>query len=209
MPFETITLPILFFITLNFLILFFIKKEIDQILALIFSYIFIIAFFSLTISSYLILKEIILILTCYLIALLFIIHRSDSSITSDKKPSTKFVKFFVIPTSIFTIIAIFFMVIWTVKNTHEISNLIETKEITKKNEELFGNLNSNQISSKTLITNNREIYKEEEFFNTSGRKRAYLREKLSDNFLLKNSSELILLIISLPLITMLLTKKEQ
>lgn len=214
MLFETTTLPILFFITLNFLILFFLKKEIDQIIGLIFSYVLIIIFFTITISNYDILKEIILILSCYLITLLIIINGLNSSIEIEEKSLKKFTKFVLFPFSILGIVAVFLMIILVINNISQVSNLVETRKLTQKNEELFKNNIPNQENLNLELANNKnnqikEIsVKEAKFFNTSDRKRDYLKEKLSENFLLKRSSEIILLIATLPLI-LIPSKKEQ
>jgi hypothetical protein len=215
MQFEITTLPILFFVTLNFLILLFIKKEIDQIIASIFSYALIIIFFTITISNYNILKEIILILSCYLIGLLFIINGLNSSIEIEEKSLKKFTKFIVFPFSILGIVAVFLMIILVINNISEVSNVVEAKKLTQKNEDLFKNKDSNQENLNHELPNDKnnqikEIsVKEEKFFNISDRKRDYLKEKLSENFLLKRSSEIILLIATLPLILIFKSKKEQ
>lgn len=210
----------LFFIIINFAVLFFVKTKINKALSLTFSYLAMVLFLTMTVSSYNNLKETIVLLALYLAVVLFLIFNCDSFISQELQKS-KFQKiqqaFFVIPVLVFSVLIIFFSTFWITKNISEISIFVEEKKIEVKNKELIASLkfSPNKITTDAIrgmtlpVAADIQAYKTPDEFNMNARKRAHLKDQLSESFLLKRSSDLILFIMILSVFPLLILRKKE
>lgn len=215
-------ITVLFFIIINFAVLFFVKTNINKALSLIFSYLVTVLFLIMTVSSYDNLKETIVLSAVYLAVVLFLVFNCDAFILEELQKS-KIQKirhaFFVVPALVFAVLITFFSTFWITKNISEISRFVEEKKIEIKNKELFGSLKTPSdeitideakgIAPRPIAVADNQPYKTQDEFNMNMRRRVRLKDQLSDSFLLKRSSDLILFIMVLSVFPLLILRKKE
>ncbi len=212
-------LTLLAFVVINFLILFTIKTRTTIVTGLIISHLVAVLFFSLSISNYNSFKEIVLALIVYSMVILFLVSNYNPIYllgNEANKIKSRRQLFFFIAAIIVVISVTFFALFSVAKNIEKISEIIVEKKIIKQEEVLknpmilpqhpvhiavkkfyFGKKFEEEWSDKTYI----ELEMNE-------RKRARLKDKLSDNFLLKRSSDVILIIVAMSTSLLLLASKK-
>lgn len=222
MFFDPKIITVLLFIIINFTVLFFVKTNINKAISLIFSYLVTVLFLAMNVSSYDNLKEIIVLSAAYLSVVLFLVFNCDSLILEEtKKSKIKKIQhvFFIVPALVFTVLIIFFSTFWITKNIPKISSFVEEKKIEIKNKELFGSLKNPSdeitideakgIAPRPIAVVDNQPYKTQDEFNMNMRRRARLKDQLSDSFLLKRSSDLILFIMVLSVFPLLILRKKE
>lgn len=210
---------ILIFIIINFLILFLVKTRTTTITGLIIAHLVATLFFSLSIASNDAFKELVLSLIIYSMVILFLISNYDfASSTSHLALKIKGWKsrvIFYIFTGSFVLI-IFVMIFSVTKNVASISHLIQEKKITLQNEIAMNPMilpshPAHIAVKKFYLGKNSDLQKPEEVgveIEANERKLARLKDKLLDNFVLKRSSDMILIIVAISSILLLLSQKK-
>jgi hypothetical protein len=219
MIFDAKFLTLLAFIVINFLIIFIIKTRTSIITALIISYLVIVLFFSLSLSNYNSYQEIVLaLIICSMVTLLLISSYRQTDLSDEKPNKTKGWRQFLIfaPVVCLTASLSFFALFLLTKNTFEISKLVAEKKINQQ-ENIINNpmISPNHavhvavkkfyLGKKFEDNRSKKTYLDFEF---SERKKARLKDKLSDNFLLKRSSEAILIIVVISSVLLILSSKK-
>lgn len=200
MPIDAKLLTILGFIIVNFLVLFFVKTRTTTIISLIIAYLAVILFFSISILNYNSFREVTLSFLAYSIVILFLIsgnkpiHPTDNKgkKVKNSKPSP------LLLTIVSGVFVLFFLLIFSVvKGQAQITEFVRDQKFLKQNAAapnvIAEALHSQNISTESFFP----VKKDDEVFFSdvmNGRKMAKLRSKLSDNFLLKHSSEAIFII---------------
>jgi hypothetical protein len=225
MFFDAKLLVATLFIITNFSILFLVKTRFNIALSLIFTYLLTVLCLSITVSNYENLKELTIVLAIYTMVMMFLIFYHNP-IVLEKIQKSRFEKiryvFFIVPICFFVILATFFSTFWIVTKIEETSYFVAEKKIEQKNEELFGSLKSSEseitidelrgivprskIHKKILEKN--KTYKTQDEFKMSARRRSRLQDKMAESFLLKRSSDFILIITALLVTSLLLAKSE-
>ena len=223
MIFEAKLIVILLFIITNFVVLLLVKTRINRALSFIFSYLLLALFLSLTVSSYENLKELMVVSAIYFAVILAIIFYYDPIAVEqcDKTKSEKFFYLaFIIPSSISLFLLVWAATFWITKNVSKTAFLVEERKIELRNEELFGSLQSSHFAVNTaqgigdgtdvrkLRIRESQPYKTQDQFKMSAKKRARLKDQLSDNFLLKGSSHLMLILAATLSVLLLLSSKK-
>ncbi len=193
MLFEPRILVILLFIIINFLIIFAVKTRTTATTSLIIAHLVLVLFLSISITNYQSFKEIVLALIIYLMIILSLISNHNKSYLNNYqhyKPISIFL-IFIIPACL-TCAATFYLA----KTTIPIANLIKEKQA-------ISNLDSNADNialpgdDNLISKNNSESLNNTGTISNNDYKIAKLKRKLSDNFLLKRSSDVILVIAGL------------
>lgn len=193
-------ITILLFAAINFSILFIVKSRTAAVIGLITSHLAAIIFFSLSIANYNIFEEITLALIVYSMTTLFLIsnhnqlHLGDEENTQTKNSKSSKIFVFAFLISFLAVFLAFFLII---KKLPEISQN-SAPELLFWSEEKLAETNFTQNSSRL---ENDELFLK--------RKKARLRNKLSDNFLLKRSSDVILISAFLIAMSLILSSKKQ
>ena len=172
----------LIFIILGFTTIFTLKNRTNIITTLIIAHLVLILLFSLTITSYIAFKEIVLMLIIYLIVLLFLIINNPTK--EEEKPRKKwfFAKLFFIICGAIIIFCVLF-------------------SITKYTAQNLVNIKTKTIENQAFLSQNAEVKEEK------SRKFLKLQQNLSDNFLLKRSCDIILIITALGSVALLFRRK--
>lgn len=175
---------ILSFIITNFLILFFVKTRTTIVISLIISHLFAALFFSISISDYNFFKEIVLALILYSMVILFLISNYNPNSTTEDQATKIDFSFKNFLSNPFKKAAVFLTILSILfLSLSIIKNISPITKMVQK--EKF--LSSPKVRSDSL--NNQ-------------------KKKLSDNFLLKRSSDVILIIISAIFISLILSPKQ-
>ncbi len=209
---------VLIFIVINFLILFTVKSRTTTITSLILAHLVAALFFGLSIASNDAFKELVLGLIIYSMVILFLISNYDyssfSSAAANKINGWKGrIIFYIFAGSFF--LAIFLTIFLVKRNLLPIANAIQEKKITLQNEIAANPMISTSHSAHIVVKkfylgkganlqNSDEINFELE---ANDRKIARLKDKLLDNFILKRSSDMILIIVAISSILLLLSQK--
>ena len=212
-------LTILIFIAINFLILFTIKTRTTIVTSLIISHLIAVLFFSLSISNYNSFKEIVLALIIFSMVILFLVSNYNpiylvGGDATKINPSRLWL--FFIPMICLVVTTVFISLFLVTKNLTEISQIVNEKQITKQNEVLQ---NPMILPSHPVHIAVKKFYLGKKFeddwsnntdvaLEINDRKRARLKDKLSDNFLLKRSSDVILIIVAVSTSLLLLGAKR-
>jgi hypothetical protein len=215
MFFDAKFFTILAFIAINLLILFFVRTRTTTIISLIIAHLTTVVFFSLSISNYNSFKEIVLSLIIYSMVILFLIsgnnpiHQTDDkgNKIKDSKPSLM-----VASCVSFIFLTIFLLIFLMVKNLPQVAEFVRDEKFSKQNE-IMQNPIAEAFHSEHLTTENfypdQKIAEKKDFKSEiSDRKKARLKDKLSDNFLLKRSSDVILIIAAIIANLLLLSGKK-
>lgn len=218
MFFDEKFFTILAFIAINFLILFFVRTRTTTIISLIIAHLTTVVFFSLSISNYNSFKEIVLSLIIYSMVILFLISGNNPiHQTDDKGNKIKSSKPSLAVTSCvsFIFLTIFLLIFLMVKNLPQLAEFVRDEKFSKQNE-IMQNPIAEAFHSEHLTTEN--FYPDQEILDNpvkkdfkseiSDRKKARLKDKLSDNFLLKRSADVILIIAAIIANLLLLSGKK-
>lgn len=207
------------FIVINFLILFVVKTRTTTVTSLIMAHLIAVLFFSLTISNYNSFKEIVLALIIYSMVILFLISNYNSAnFVSDEVTKIKAWKrslFFYFPLGVFSL-AIFLTIFSLAKTSIPLAESMHEKKFSKQSEIM---LNPMILPSHPVHIAVKTYYLGRKFeddwsdkvsaeLEINERKRARLKDKLSDNFLLKRSSDVILIIVAVATSLLLLSSKR-
>lgn len=219
MFFDPKFLTLLTFIAINLLILFVVKTRTTAITSLIISHLIAVLFFSLSIANYNSFKEIVLALIVYSMVILFLI--SNYNPTEKKGAKSRAIKnyfasSFFISVIFFTVLTIFLSLFFIAKNVAQIADAVQNKKFNKQNEIMQ---NPMILPSHPVHIAVKKFYLGKKFeeewsdktyaeLEMNERKRARLKDKLSDNFLLKRSSDVILIIVAVSTSLLLLTNKK-
>jgi hypothetical protein len=219
MFFDAKFFTLLTFIIINFLILFIIKTRTTSITSLIIAHLVAVLFFSLSISNYNSFKEIVLALIVYSMVILFLISNYNPIyLTGDKSNKAKhsWLLWLTIPLISSIVLSIFFAVFFITKNIPQLAKTIHEKEFSRQNEIAKNPMilpsHAVHMAVKTFYLGKKfkddwsdKSYVEIEM---NEKKRARLKDKLSDNFLLKRSSDVILIIVAVSTSLLLLNGKK-
>ena len=219
MSFDAKFFTLLAFIIINFLILFLVKTRTTTITSIIIAHLVAVLFFSLSISNYNSFKEIVLALIIYSMVVLFLISNYDQSDQKDDKTNKikdwRLVMLF--KASVGIIVILFFISLFSVtKNITKISEIINEKKFNRQNETM---LNPMLLPSHEVHIAVKKFYLGKKFednwsdkvsaeLEMNEKKRARLKDTLSDNFLLKRSSDVILIIVAVSTSLLLLARKK-
>lgn len=221
MFFDTKLLVILVFVIINLLIISIIKTRTSTIISLIISHLILVLFLSLSISSYNSFKEVVLALVAYSMVALFLISNYNSFFLKEKsylQASSRIKKLIIIPAIIFVVSTISFSLFLVSKNISNISNLVSDKKIDAQNAFISDPLSSpshpvhkeiqKHYLGKKLEDQADWLEKSKIEFEVDENKWIQLKEKLSENFLLKRSSDVILIIVAISTTLLLLSNKK-
>lgn len=221
MFFNSKLLVILVFVVINFLIITKVKTRTSTIISLIISHLILVLFLSISISSYNSFKEIVLALVAYSMVVLFLISNHSTIFVKEPESAQQqsLLKIFFSTISIASIVLIVFVALFLVaKNVAEIANLvddqkIETQDILSENPLVSTNHPVHQEIEKYYLGKKLEdqeawLNKSQSEFEINEKKWTRLKEKLSDNFLLKRSSDVILIIVAVSTTLLLLSRKK-
>ena len=219
MLFDAKFLTILAFIAINFLILFAIKTRTTIVTGLIIAHLIAVLFFSLSISNYNSFKEIVLALIIYSMVILFLVSNYNPIyLAGNEATKIKRSKLWLlfIPLACVIVTTVFLSLFFIAKDLPEISKTVLDKQTTKQNEILQ---NPMILPSHPVHIAVKKFYLGRKFegewtdttyvaLEMNDRKRARLKDKLSDNFLLKRSSDVILIIVAISTSLLLLGAKK-
>lgn len=218
MMFDAKLFTVLVFVIINFLILFTIKTRTTIVISLIIAHLVAVLFFSLSISNYNSFKEIVLALIVYSMVILFLISNYNP-IYLAKKENIEFRKLSIttILASI-TVILSFVSIFFIAQNIAQISESVQVKR-TVKEERIFNNPIISASHPAHIAVKKNYLGKkfEDKWSNKttptkieiSKAKRSRIKEGLSDNFLLKRSSDVILIIVAISASLLLLGTKTK
>ena len=207
-------LTLLAFITINFLILFFVKTRTTTVISLIIAHLIVVLFLSLSISNYDSFKEVVLGLIIYSMVTLFLvsnynpIHLGLVHLDGDGKNLR--VRIFTILLSFSIVLVVFGLTFWITKNISVVGESVTAKKMENQRLEIKPSKPDHIAATKLLLSNKPQaewIKQETRIAEVSGIRRERLQRRLADNFLLKRSSDVILIIVALGIFLMLLRKK--
>lgn len=218
-------LTVLTFIIINFLIIFKVKTRTTTITSLIISHLILVLFFAFSIANYNSFKEIVLALVAYSMVILFLVSNYNPIFSNNsdqyQAPLIKDWRFRIIVSTaaVFLLIVIFLSIFVMVKNISKVSAFVNDDKLEKQ-AEIIANpmiLPSHPVHNtvkkfyleKNFAKNDNAWYNKkssEELINE--KKQARLKDQLSDNFLLKRSSDVILIIVAVSSGMLLLSKKK-
>jgi len=210
---------LLIFIILNFLILFIVKTRTTTITSLIIAYLVAALFFSLSIASNDAFKEMVLSLIIYSMVILFLISNYDFSNMTARAPikiERRHHLLIIYFSAALIFLTIFSALFSLTKNFAEISNLVIEKKITLQNDLatnpiLMPSYAVHGTVKKFYLSRNfdeKKIDESNPAFEANERKIARLKDSLLDNFLLKRSSDMILIIVAISCVLLLLAQKK-
>jgi len=181
--FDTKILVSLLFIAICIATIFAVRSRTSAIATLIIAHLTLILFFSLTITNYNSFKEIVLTLIAYLMIVIFLITNYDTIKNNDDKPlqigSSSYIKIL----AGFVFFMIFSCALYLTNSAfYSMKNIRNNPETRMEIAPLLSDI--------------------------SERKRMRLKKKLSENFLLKHSSDVILIIVATSSIILLLRRKK-
>lgn len=223
MIFDGKFLTILVFIAVNFLLIFFVKTRTSIVISLIIAHLFAVLFFSMSISSFVLFKEMVLVLIAYFAAILFLISNNNPIYLAKLSEAPKALKsklfnknlagkFF----AFLSLTAIFCAMILLISKSEEIAKTIEQKKST--HQEMLQE-NPLVAQSHPIHMTVKKIYFDKNFDeswlknndNNSSletRKKIQLKEKIGDSFLFKRSSDVIILLVATISIMLILKNKN-
>ncbi len=209
----------LVFVILSFLIIFAIRTRTTTVTTLIIAHLVLVLFLSLSISNYNSFKEIVLAVVIYSMVLLFLISNHNQIFASDSKnrqpQPVKRHRFFSF--CLFVTLAIAFLALFSVtKNVSKIAQIVAAKKAERQSEVM---INPMILPSHSVHVAVRKFYlgkkmtgdwidKVQVQSEINEKKQARLKEKLADNFLLKRSSDVILIIVAISTSLLLLGAKK-
>lgn len=222
MIFDAKIFVVLIFVVISFAIIFAIKLRTTAVIAIIIAHLMAVLFFSLSISNYNSFKEITLALVAYSMMLLFLIS-NHNPIFFDKKNSPTLLRnwrFWIRGAlASIVVVAVFSAIFLVTKEVPKISKSIADDKLERQNEVLQ---NPMILPSHPVHIAVRKFYLGKKMESDSGdwvdkvqmkseineRKQARLKDKLADNFLLKCSSDVILIIVAVSTSLLLLGARK-
>jgi D-alanyl-lipoteichoic acid acyltransferase DltB (MBOAT superfamily) len=222
MIFDAKILAALVFVIISLLIIFSIKSRTTAVITLIIAHLVLVLFFSLSISNYNSFKELVLGLVAYSMVLLFLISNHNPIFSYDAKHSpkqhSKWSAIYV-PLVTFAILIVVVAIFLVVQNVPRISQSISDKKIEKQNEALLNPMilpshpvhvavRKFYLGKKMESDGNAWVDKVQLQSEINERKQARLKDKLADNFLLKRSSDVILIIVAISTSLLLLGARK-
>ena len=214
-------LTLLTFIVINFLILFVIKTRTTIVTSLIIAHLIAVLFFSLSISNYNSFKEVVLALIIYSMVILFLVSNYNpiylAGNEANKNKESR-IKMFFVPMMCLIVLMLFCSLFFVAENIAQISEDVRERKMVKQEEVVK---NPMILPSHAVHIAVKKFYLGKKFeeewsdktyaeLEMNERKRARLKDKLSDNFLLKRSSDVILIIVAVSTSLLLLgTKKTE
>lgn len=216
MFFDKFFFTLLAFIAINFLIIFAVQSRTSTVIGLIISHLVAILFFSLSINNYEAFKEITLGLVVYSMVILFLISNythNSSALDQDSKVKASQPSIFFIAAIALPLLVIFFLSLAVAQNINFVAESTHEKKF-KQQSEAAGN--PMILPSHPVHIAVKEFYLGKKFSDElpekidaqneiSNHKRARLKDKLADNFLLKRSSDVIFIIVSASAVLLLLS----
>lgn len=207
------------FIIINFLILFAVKTRTTTVTSLIIAHLVAVLFFSLSISNYNSFKEIVLALIIYSMVILFLISNYNPIYLANKeKVKNKYSKvtWVIFPLMGLVVVTIFFALFLITKNIPEITEIVNERKLSRqievvKNPMILPSHPAHIAVKKFYLGKKFEdnwSEKVEKDIEINEKKKARLKDKLSDNFLLKRSSDVILIIVAMSTSLLLLGGKK-
>lgn len=210
---------VLIFIIINFAILFVVKSRTTTVTSLIIAHLVAALFFSISISGNEQFKEMVLSLIIYSMVILFLISNYDFSAMSSKTKieiERRINRIIVYLVAVLAFIAVFAAVFSLTKNFTNLSNAVIEKKILLQGEVA---LNPMLLPSHPVHNTIKKFYLGRNFdaqkidesvpqFEANERKIARLKDSLLDNFLLKRSSDMILIIVAISCVLLLLAQKK-
>ena len=215
---DTKFFTLLVFIVINFLIIFAVKTRTTTVTSVIITHLVMVLFFSLSISNYNSFKEIVLALIVYSMVILFLVSNynvaSIDSAASNKTKSQRSILVF--SSTIFLVSMIFIVLFFVAANVAKVSESVRDKKISKQTEVMQ---NPMILPSHPVHIAVKTYYLGKKFedgwsdkisvlLEMNEKKRARLKDKLSDNFLLKRSSDMILVIVAVLTAILILSNKR-
>ena len=215
---KFLILLVLFII--NLLIIFFVRTRTMRMISFVMSQLVIILFLSISISNYDSFKEIVLALIAYSMMILFLISNYDPTYLAERKvnPYRRKIFFILVIPLFFTIISL--SVLFVIKNIPNISTYVGEAKLHQQNK-FLDDTSTDPLDSTSDISNIlvRESDREKKIkieqinemrskLEINEKKRARLKDELSDNFLFKRYSDVILIIASISTSLLLLANKS-
>lgn len=186
-------LTLLVFIIINFSILLRVKQRISVLIAIIIAHLFAIIFFSISTVNYIALKEMVLALVVYSMVILFLVASYDfEGVAADKVVKNKWTILF-FGAGISLLLALFFAMFFLSESLPKIAKKIHEQKVVTRDE----NVATAASSASGAIT----------VAEINQKKRARLKDKLSDSFLFKRSSDVILIIVAASTTLLLATNR--
>lgn len=222
MIFDAKILAALVFVIISLLIIFSIKSRTTAVITLIIAHLVLVLFLSLSISNYNSFKELVLGLVAYSMVLLFLISNHNPIFFYDTKHApkqhSKWSAIYV-PLVTFAILIVFVAIFLVVQNVPQISQSIAEKKMEKQNEVLLNPMilpshpvhvavRKFYLGKKMESDGNEWVDKVQLKSEINERKQARLKDKLADNFLLKRSSDVILIIVAISTSLLLLGARK-
>jgi len=210
---------ILVFVAISLAILFFIKTRTTRVIALISSHLTIILLFNIYLEYFVNFKEIVLVISIYSMVILFLISNNKSFLIDlrdeESAPTKKNLIKFHGPVGI-TILGTAICILLIAISMPEISSIIQQKKIDRKNEL---SVNPLILPSHPAHIAVKKFYLGKKFNDNNSdnvaialekneRKRAKLKDKLSDNVILKRTSDIILIIVASLTALLILSSKK-
>jgi len=212
-------LTILVFIIINLLIIFTVKTRTTIVTSLIIAHLVAVLFFSLSISNYNSFKEIVLALIVYSMVILFLISNYNPIYLAGEEPlniknKKRLVAFFLM--MIVIVVAVFLSLFLVVRTIFSVSEVVNEKKLAKQERVIERPM---LLPSHPVHIAVKKFYLGKKFDDQwvdesdneiaiNQRKKAQLKDKLSDNFLLKRSSDVIILIVAVTTSMLLLGIKR-
>lgn len=222
MYFDTKLFVALVFVMISFLIIFMIRTRTTTVTTLIIAHLVLVLFLSLSISNYNSFKEVVLALVAYSMVLLFLIsnhnhifsNNSQSHAVKDRKRVLIFSTLITL-----SVVIIFSALFLVVKSVPKISKVISDKKFEKQNEILMNPMilpshpvhiavRKFYLGKKMESDGNDWVDKLQAQSEINEKKQARLKDKLADNFLLKRSSDVILIIVAISTSLLLLGARK-
>lgn len=209
---------LLVFIAINFSIIFAVRTRTTTITSIIITHLVMVLFFSLSISNYNSFKEIVLALIAYSMVILFLISNynitgSDSVALNKVRPRWSILVF---SSAMILVSTIFLALLFVTANVTKIAESVRDRKISKQAEVMQ---NPMILPSHPVHIAVKTYYLGKKFeddwsdkisasLEINERKRARLKDRLSDNFLLKRSSDMILVIVAVSTALLILSDKN-
>ncbi len=222
MFFDAKIIVALAFVVLSFLAIFFVRTRTTVVTTLIIAHLVLILFLSLSITSYHSFKEIVLALVAYSMVLLYLISNTNPIFSSVEKISLNFrdkeflLKSFIALNFIAIIASAFFVI---AINTSEIAKKISDKRTDREDEIMMNpmllpshpvhiSVRKFYLGKKMTSDGDEWVDKVQARAEVNEKKQAKLKDKLADNFLLKRSSDVILIIVAISTCLLLLGTRK-
>jgi len=213
-------LTIIIFVAINIAILFFIKTRTTRVIGLISSHLAIIFLFDIYLKSFINFKEIVLVISVYSMVILFLISNNKSFLNDicDNEESSKKYNFlkFQIPIAIM-IIGTTICILLIAISLPSVNKVLAQKKLTRTNEL---EVNPLILPSHPVHIAVKKFYLGKKFndgdtsdavslaLEKNERKRAKLKDSLSENIILKRTSDIILIIVASLTALLILSNKK-